>query len=175
MNNLETIFVFDLDDTLVETTTANNMAYIEAYRLATGKKLSWYGGGRITREYFERQNYELSHKIANIKEIIFPKYLNKTCLLPCASILTKLKCERKVLLSNSRRIRGEQICQYYELAGEFEKMLFKEDYVGKRKYEFLVSHVLLKTEGIIVFENYESDVRDAIASGIPIKNIFIQK
>lgn len=101
----ETIFVFDLDGTLVETTVANNMAYIEAYKLATGKYLDWHGG-RITREYFEEHDHILSHNIADLKEAIFPKYLNKTCELPCASILAGLKGVRKILLSNSRRIRG---------------------------------------------------------------------
>lgn len=54
-------------------------------------------------------------------------------------------------------------------------MLYREDYIGKNKYEFLVSNVLPRAERIILFEDYEHDVRGAIASGISAKNIFIQK
>ena len=172
MNNINTVFVFDLDDTLVETTKANNFAYIEAYKCVMGRDFEW-NGGRITRMVFDNIDRATMKKIVDVKEKIFTRFLDSTYALPSMRICKALKGEKKILLSYSSRVRGVQICNYYGILEDFDYMLFKEDFLATNKYNSLV--LKLDPENLIVFEDNEDDIKDAIASGISKKNIFIQK
>ena len=78
------IFVFDLDNTIVQTDCANNYSYMEAIREVLNSKLSLEPKKRFTRKdlfiefpSLSNDNYQ---KIIEIKECIYPNYISETIL-----------------------------------------------------------------------------------------------
>lgn len=136
-------FVFDLDNTLVKTNQANNLAYKEAIKSVVGNDI------KISNERFTRNDLTTiipsisSEKIVEIierKERLYGDYLQTTILnlelFKILKILRKIG-QKTILLTDSHSIRALQVCSYHSITSYFNYLYCKEDYGGNNKYEFL--------------------------------------
>lgn len=169
-------FIFDLDNTLVYTDSANNMAYIEAIQVVMNISFINSDIKRITRIELANMLPECSQeqlsKIILYKENIYPNYLDQTTLntnlLKLLVLLHKNRCET-ILLTECRRNRAIALCEYHGLMKYFSQYYFLENYNGKSKYYFL-SELGINAADCVLFENGKKHIQiDSIK--IPESNI----
>lgn len=169
------VFIFDLDNTLIKTDKANNLAYAEAIRLVMGKEYTIDPDKRFTRNELKKFFPSLSHiqfeNIITHKERVFESYIDETFLNKnLLEILKRLhrKGELAILLTNCHSRRAIQLCSYYNLSQYFVQHFYYEDCLGD-KYSFLKS-LGYDLQSVVLFENDE-DVLEAVGNGISLKNI----
>ena len=90
--------------------------------------------------------------------------------------LNKIK-HRSILVTHANINRVNEIFHYYsEVNGIKEDLrtLFDEviSVSDKNKYEYVIMHLGLKKERVIIYENDPSQIEDAIRFGVPKENIF---
>ena len=170
-------FVFDLDNTLVETDIANSLAYMDAIALVLGTSISWDLSCRFTRDslssMFPELSDELRNKVIKAKNGSFRAHIGETTVnTNLVKILDGLhrSGNRTILLTNSHRARAIDVCDYYGITELFSEKYFAEDKVSGSKYEILVRNGYdLGT--VVLFENEAEEARTAAASGIAMSNI----
>lgn len=178
-NGMNDIYVFDLDNTLVKTDRANNLAYQEAIKSVAGVDLTLDMDKRFTRSDLMKM-FSLSEMqkgvIISEKERLFERYIGETALNEnLVYELDRLHREgcRTILLTHSRKSRALQLCYYYNLSGFFDCQYFNEDYLRygfENKYSFLQSRGY-DLRSIILFENEDSPKREAVGNGVKEGNI----
>ena len=111
-------YIFDLDNTLIYSDTANNLAYKDAVRNVVNGDLQ-IDGGRITRGDIAARFPKLSvaqlSKIIATKESLYPQYFDRTLLNPALlSILKQLAANQKrtILLTYGGKSRALQLLEY---------------------------------------------------------------
>ncbi len=168
------IIVFDLDETLVNTDHANSIAYQQAVYEITGMPIN-AGGCRLTRKNVQDRlnaSDSVMHKIIVRKEELFPAYLKYTAPMPALFILKHLKNTCCILLTLARRERARIVLDYYGVSQLFDRLYFWEDYAGTPKFEYLICKKYYAPEKIILFENEQDQIDEAVYNGIPIQNIY---
>jgi len=158
-------FIFDLDNTLIYTDIANNMAYKEAIQVVLNNSLVTSDIQRITRIELANMLPECSQeqlsKIILYKENIFPNYLGQTTLntnlLKILVLLHINRCET-ILLTECRRNRAIALCKYHGLMNYFSQCYFLENYNGKSKYCFL-SELGINAADCVMFENGKKHIQ----------------
>lgn len=166
--------VYDLDGTLIDTDYVNFISYQEAAREVCGIQIGT-SNKRFTREVLINEyglDDSIVKKITTLKQDIFISHIEKTRLLPTFSILKRLTDTQNVLLTYCSRYRLEPIVDYYDMSKLFNYVFFKECYKGVSKFEFIKSIDGYNPQKVIVFENEDSSINEAIISGIPLENIF---
>ena len=174
--NHNDIFVFDMDNTLIKTDKANNLAYSEAIKSILGVNSNHCSNKRFTRtdlkELYPELNQDQFDEIITRKERFFEAHLKDTELndnLVC--ILKRLHkggC-RTILLTNSRSGRAISLCNYYNLTKYYDQRFFYEDCDGK-KYSLLKS-LGYDLNNVVLFENEEPPSTEALSSGIKLEKI----
>lgn len=180
LRNSSFIFVFDLDNTLVETNQANNMAYKEAIEKYIGRNVE------IKRQRFTRTDLPIQfphlspsqiRKIVELKEELYRNYLCHTVLnkelFKTLKLLHTIGHET-VLLTECRKSRAVQICSYHKLCPYFSYHFYKEDYNDRNKYTFLNEHVT-HCSNVVLFENENAEIEKACEYGIPESQILTIK
>lgn len=170
------IFVFDLDNTLIKTDVANNLAYSAAIHQVVNQEYVIDFAKRFTRSELHRlipvlSQYQIERIVA-IKEQLFGSYICKTILNKDLVNILKLQYksgEHTILLTNSRSERAIQLCSYYNISQYFTQSFYYEDCRGN-KYSFLKSKGY-DIRNIILYENDEFSIKDAIDNGIYLENI----
>lgn len=168
------VLIFDLDGTLIDTDEANSLAYQQAVHDVTGIQIP-LTESRITRETLQqmlKMDKSTTDEIASYKESIFPKYLSKTVPLPALWMVRHLTDVNVILLTLARRERAKSVLKYYNALSYFNHMYFKEDYEGKAKFEYLRTRVISELDHVILFENDRIMIEQALAVGIPERNIY---
>lgn len=166
-----TSFVFDLDNTLVETNQANNNAYKEAIQAIVGKEISM-GDSRFTRSdllislpYLTETELDA---VIKLKESLYVNHLQETRLNNhLFEMLKQLKesGEETILLTESCENRAKQVCDYYFLAPFFNKKYYREDYENGDKYQFLKENFSIDGS-VFLFESEQAEVQRARQSGL---------
>ena len=136
-------FVFDLDNTLVETDFANSISYLEAIKKVLNIDLCFDFQQRFTREDIMSSFPNLAKnkydEVVSAKKDIFASHIVDTKLNEnLVNILRTLhhnNCET-ILLTNSHRERAVHICEYYDLAKYFTCSYYSEDKI-RSKYDVL--------------------------------------
>lgn len=176
IQNPNNIFVFDLDNTLIKTDKANNLAYADAIRLVLGQNNVITSDRRFTRNDLRNLFPSLSQiQLENIishKERFFKSYIGETVLnINLFEILKQLHCKgcHTILLTNSHSWRAVQLCSYYNLSQYFVQQFFHEDCL-ENKYSFLKS-LGYDLRSVILYENDECPIQEAINNGINLENI----
>lgn len=170
------IFVFDLDGTLVDTDEANSLAYQKSIRDITDKQIP-LDGRRITRESLKKilnDDDGIIGRIVSRKEAIFMNYLDKTIPLPALKLVQYLTCVNVVLLTSARRERAISVLEYHHAKSFFNNMYFREDYGEMTKFEYLRTQLTMNLSDIILFENEQEMIKEAVIQGIPSRNIYQQ-
>ena len=170
-------YIFDLDNTLIYSDAANNLAYKEAVRNVVNGDLR-IDGGRITRGDIAARFPNLSaaqlSKIIAAKESLYPQYFDKTLLNPALlSILKHLAANQKrtILLTYGGKNRALQLLEYYGIGKYFSEKYFKEDLSTMSKYKFATDVLELNSRKIVLFENETEGQREAVSDGFVKNNI----
>ncbi len=175
----ETILFFDLDGTIVETDYSNFLAYNKAINLIFKKNISYNSSERFTREkllsIFPNLTKALTNNIIEKKEVFYKDYLVETKLNRTIynTLIKYHKTNRTFLVTNSRKDRALMILHHYNLEEKFEKIFYRQLNKNKKvnKFKNTISYLNIFPENIVVFENEQSEIIDAINAGIPKENI----
>lgn len=167
------IFVFDLDNTIIQTDCANNSSYMEAIREVLNLELSFEPKKRFTRKdlfiefpLLSNDNYQ---KIIEIKEYIYSKYIPETILNEELVNLLKILYyggNRTTLLTESRSHRAKQLLEYYSISDFFMDKYYYENYAEMSKYQSLILSNAVNIANIVLFENDLDEIERAIKFGI---------
>lgn len=173
-------FLFDLDNTLVKTNQANSDSYKEAIQAITGKIVE-IKKKRCTRNDLLSIIPNLSAsqitEIATAKERFYQKHISETILnKELFKLLKNLKesGNETILLTESRKKRALQICDYHFLTERFSQTYFLDDYGDKNKYQFLKT-LKIPLDSIVLFESERLEVQRAIQNGISENQIITIK
>ena len=168
------IVVFDLDGTLVDTDRANSMAYQQAVYNETGLTIQT-SNKRLTREVVQsylKADESFMHKIIKHKEKCFADYLSSTLPLLGLFLLRNLQNTNNILLTFSRKGRADIVLDYYGASSFFSNKYYREDYLGRSKFDFLINELHNAPDTIILFENDRDMIKEAERYGIPQINIY---
>lgn len=170
-------YIFDLDNTLIYTDFANNIAYREAVKNIIGADLE-ICCSRITRDSIAMLFPNLSatemSKVIQEKEHQYEKHINKTILnTALVDVLKYMKGKNmsSILLTYSSKHRAEQLLRFHGISNLFSAKYYKEDYEGKSKYKYATTTLGLNGSDIILFENEQEGMCEAVSDGIAQKNI----
>ena len=170
------VYVFDLDNTLVKTNTANNKSYQEAIGKYVSFDVEISASRRFTRDdlfnVFPKIDDAIIEKIVSLKEQLFEKYLSETKLNENLFRILVLLNNREdvLLLTDSRTRRAKQILAYYSLSPFFSGMYYHENFLDCNKYQFLEKIGIDKTQ-VVLFENSQREKYNAIKNGIVASQI----
>lgn len=177
----ETILFFDFDGTLIDTDYANFLAYKKAINTVLNKSISFKKNERFTRDkiikIFPDLTKEKINEIIKKKEYFYKEFLpetspNKTL----CEVLNKFsRTNTTVLVTNCRKDRAFMILNYYNLEKKFSEIFFRQNNGTKRinKFQNAITKLGYSSTSILVFENEQSEISDAINAGIPKENIII--
>lgn len=168
------LIVFDLDGTLVDTDKANSKAYQQSVYEVTKITINT-NDCRLTRDLVQsriKANNTIMMEIISRKEKLFSEYLKYTTPLPALFILQHLTNTHNILLTQARRKRAEIVLDYYGVTSCFDNLYCKDSYLGKSKFDYLVNEQHYSPSQIILFENEQKTISEAVSFGIPKNNIY---
>jgi beta-phosphoglucomutase len=180
--NKDTVLLFDMDGTLVDTDFANFLSYQKAIELVIGldKEIQYNQNERFNRTTLKtvlpnltETEYEkiIQQKDKNYKEHLSQTKLNK----PVADILLQYSNTNKtVLVTNCRQDRALMTLNYYNLTDKFSNLIFRQisdNESRMNKYKYALSSLNLSAQTVVVFENEKQEIEDAKLAGISINNI----
>ena len=170
-------YIFDLDNTLIYSDTANNLAYKEAVRNVIHKDLD-IKSGRITRgdiaSHYPNLTATQLSKIIKEKEKSYAKYFDFTLLnVALLNILKQLSSanQRTILMTYSGSERACQLLEFYGIDKYFSEKYYKEDFGNKSKYKFANEILSIDSRKIVLFENETEGQREAVSDGFAAHNI----
>ncbi|MFZ7134885.1 hypothetical protein [Avibacterium avium] len=155
------ILLVDLDNTLVFTDEANNVAYIEAIRYYL-PNFEFDYSERITREHLPNilncfSDDRLISNVVALKEMIYEKHLFRTLLneeVYCC--IKNHNPELCYLITNAKIERVNSILNYYGMKSNF-KNIFSIKY-NKYREVFKIPFFFLNREKIFVFEDSVNEI-----------------
>ncbi len=177
----ESLLIFDLDGTLINTDEVNFFAYKEA--IQTVKKLDLTLLLKNHRRRFTRGDLFLAIKhltsqeysrIIEIKDDVYHKYLNKSEINTCVFDTLKRFSEsnKVVLATNSHKVRADMVLKHHDLKSIFDHFFYKEDYKDDdNKFIHVLNSLNVDPDMAIVFENDSSEIERARIAGIKDGNL----
>lgn len=180
--NTDTVLLFDMDGTLVDTDFANFLSYKNAMQsvINLDKEIQYNPNERFNRTTLKtfvpnltETEYEeiIQQKEENYKEHLSQTKLNKSV----AEILIQYsKTNKTVLVTNCREDRTLMTLNHHNLTDKFSSIFFRQISDNENrmnKYRNVMSSLNLSAQTVIVFENEKQEIEDAILAGISINNI----
>lgn len=178
----ESVLLFDMDGTLVETDYANFLAYKNAIKTVLGFDIEYENKIRFNRAYIKKAlkgiSFQEYNNILKLKENNYLRYLSKTKLIKnnCLVLNKYHSTHSTILITKSRKQRALATLKYHNLQSKFDHTLFAKDFIlesGKCKVKIAVESLNLDIDNILVFENDPQEFKDAIEQGIPTNNIIL--
>ncbi|MBU0941999.1 MAG: HAD hydrolase-like protein [Bacteroidetes bacterium] len=180
--NSDTILLFDMDGTLIDTDFANFLSYQEAVQsvIQNITEIQYVPNERFNRATLNKVIPNLTEEkleaIIKEKELNYNKYLTQTKMNKSVSdiLIQYSKTNRTVLVTNCREDRAVLTLEYHKLIDKFSHLFFKQ-ITSKdnrvNKYKNALNILSLSAQNIIAFENEKTEIDDAKLAGIPIDNI----
>ncbi len=177
-----TIFFFDMDGTLVNTDIANFMSYKKAISSVLGIELSSTlcdknirFNRRRLKELLPTLSDEYYKEIIMLKEYFYKEFLPTTTLIKenVKIVLKYSDTNRMVLVSNCRKERALETLSFHRLTDKFSDLFYREVTPNNKrinKYKNAVAQLGVSPNDIIVFENEEAEIADAVKAKIKIIN-----
>ncbi|SFK15570.1 Phosphoglycolate phosphatase, HAD superfamily [Desulfomicrobium apsheronum] len=182
IKNDDVIF-FDLDGTIVETNYANYLSYKEAINTIYKKNqnIEYNPSERLTRNSLHKLLGKISpfeyNKIIQYKDNNYFKYTSFTNLnkIITDTLISLSKKNKTLLVSKCKQSRVLSTLEYYNLTNYFTKIFTHENIEisnNSNKFEIAIAELNIIPSTIILFENEETEIIQAISSGIPNHNIW---
>lgn len=175
MNNKIEYVLVDLDGTLIETDLANNMAYKEAIEVCAYENEVFIdvNGPRITRADITKiyGENEKAENIIRTKESIFYKYLPLTSLITSTMTLLHryIDANKKlIVVTNCKSKRATELLAHYHIDSLFYAKFYND---CGNKYTKVLSKYSIPPQSVMLIENEESQIRNAVMAGISIRNV----
>ena len=168
------IMLFDLDGTLIDTNLANNDAYKYALYKVTGTSdyTSLSNLHRITRNDVEALNEvtpQMLEDIINYKRNVYKWKLEYTYPTIAYEILKQVCLKTPCyLISVAEKSRVIQLGRYWDLSKYTKDCIFADN---EDKYKDIADKLKVDVSNIILFEDDESAIANAIDNGIEEGNI----
>ncbi|MDR6513807.1 HAD family hydrolase [Chryseobacterium camelliae] len=173
--NSNTIILFDLDGTLIDTDKANFLAYKSAIFKITNIKIDDIYKERINRTLIKEiligTSDELLSEIVLAKEKIYSEYLSYTKLIAeNYKLLLKHSNTNKIyLVTNCRKNRALQLLDYHNIRNYFTDFIFRDENTESKyinKFETAIRRLDLNKKDILIYENENVEIEKAIKIGI---------
>lgn len=176
------VLFFDMDGTLVDTDYVNYLSFKMAIRSVINpiQFPSFNPNERFNRIILQREFPNLNEneyqEIIRLKERFYSENIGQTKLLPYANeILDRFfKINTTVLVTNCREERAIITLNWHGLTNKFKHKIFRKS-IDKdqhiNKFENALKILELEPQMIIVFENEQFEIDEALKAGIPIENI----
>lgn len=176
------VLFFDMDGTLVDTDYANYLSFKMAIQSVINPKqfLPFNPNERFNRTILQREFPNLNDNeyqaIIRLKERFYSENIGQTKLIPYANnILDKFfELNITVLVTNCREDRALMTLNQHDLTHKFSYKIFRKPIDKDRhinKFENALSFLNSNPNNVIVFENEEFEIEEAVRAGIPIENI----
>lgn len=173
----DTILLFDLDGTLINTDYSNFLAYKKAIDEAIGKiSLEYNPKVRFNRDEliktFPNLKSDQLSKIIQLKEKYYNDFLIRTTVIkPTYDILRQyFKTNTTILVTASRESRALAILDYHSLTNMLNHLIFKNEETDN-KFECLFNTIEIDIKKSLLFENDETEIKNALKVGFPSTNI----
>ncbi|CAA6808177.1 MAG: Unknown protein [uncultured Sulfurovum sp.] len=172
------ILFFDMDGTLVDTNHANFLSYTKAIKEVTN--VEYYSSlnihKRFTRKTIKKIFPDINQidfeKIIEHKNKLYKNYLFKTKLNSLfLEILQKYsKTNTTVLVTHSHKDRAVMILKYHRIFDKFTHKFYKQNEDNRRvnKFEYALKYLDVPATSVIVFENEDIEINQALTANIPI-------
>jgi beta-phosphoglucomutase len=178
----DNILFFDMDGTLVDTNFANYLSYKKAIKsvIQSDTNIAYSPSERFNRRLLNivvpnltNIDYDkiIQQKEVNYKDELPHSKLNKSV----ADILIQYsKTNKTVLVTNCREDRALMTLDYHGLTDKFSNLYFRQfsnDNEKINKFKNAILSLNISPNLVVVFENEEIEIQDAITAGIPSGNI----
>ncbi|MCB0442834.1 MAG: HAD family phosphatase [Flavobacterium sp.] len=176
------VLFFDMDGTLVDTDYANYLSFKQAILTVLNldfiipfNPLERFNRTILLREFpnLDEKDYQ---EIIKLKEGFYSENISQTKLLSYTNeILNRFfEINTTVLVTNCREDRAIMTLNHHGLTDKFKHKIFrksidKDRYVNK--FENALSILDIEPQMIILFENEQFEIDEAVKAGIPFKNI----
>lgn len=181
--NRDCILLFDMDGTLIDTNQANLLAYKKATQNVLQSDLCnlVLSDERFNRTVLARIFPNLSDtdydRIVQLKNEYYKDFLAEPHIMP--SVVNVLKrfapTHQTILVTNCREDRAIMTLNFHELYNYFKQTFFRQlgDKSKINKYKNAIIKLNISPDSVLVFENEESEIEDAVNAGILIDNIIV--
>lgn len=174
------VVIFDLDGTLIETDTANCLAYKAAIAHWLGQDIAakFPSNRRITRTILNEHLINTSkitiQNIVRYKESIYEQFLHTTKVNQKMYRLLKLAQGKKVILASDCHFRrGELLLAYHNIGDSFTEKYFSGGDNSDHKYKKIRNNWDLELYKFAVFDDDSMSISYACKAGFNPKSIFL--
>ncbi len=166
-------FFVDLDGTLVHTDKANSLAYQQAVLSVVGMHINI--DGRITGKILKRLlncDNETFKKIVWKKKLLYPKFLHHTVVNQnLLHFLFTMKANYPIyLVTRSEEKRAKETIMFHHLRSVFTDTFYCKQ--TSNKWRYAMSLLNVSPEQVIIFDDNEIEIQNAISEKIPSDNIY---